>query len=182
MCKNIREVINCYFPRETGVRIVAEPGRFFAETCGTLYTRVIGRREVTHSMLQNSTHGSVPETSVENDSLEKFDSYVYIVNGGIWSSLNFILRDPTEYKVPLQQLIPGKGPKMPSVIFGPTCDGIDRITDIFHTEKSEIGDWLVRPNSGAYGRVYESNFNSMPIVKPIHTISEYNIKYLKLPM
>lgn len=40
----LRDALELYFPREQGVRIVAEPGRFLVSTAFTLATNVIARR------------------------------------------------------------------------------------------------------------------------------------------
>lgn len=40
----INEAIDTHFPANCGVRIIAEPGRYFAETSATLFTSILGQR------------------------------------------------------------------------------------------------------------------------------------------
>jgi len=40
----IRESLDLYFPEQMGVRIIAEPGRYFATSAFTLAVNVIARR------------------------------------------------------------------------------------------------------------------------------------------
>jgi len=45
----IRESLDLYFPVQMGVRIIAEPGRYFATSAFTLATNVVGRRIISDS-------------------------------------------------------------------------------------------------------------------------------------
>ena len=38
----VRDNLDTYFPAESGVTIIAEPGRYYVETAGTVVTNVIG--------------------------------------------------------------------------------------------------------------------------------------------
>ena len=38
----MRDNLDTYFPAESGVTIIAEPGRFYVETAGTVVTNIIG--------------------------------------------------------------------------------------------------------------------------------------------
>ena len=48
--KDIANVLNAaldeYFPVESGVRIIAEPGRYYVASCATLVVNVIGKRTI----------------------------------------------------------------------------------------------------------------------------------------
>ena len=46
-----------------------------------------------------------------------------------------------------------------SVIWGPTCDSIDKITDSYWFPELHVGDWLLVDNMGAYTVTLASDFN-----------------------
>jgi hypothetical protein len=64
----VNSALDRYFPPEMGVTVIAEPGRYFAETPSTLATTVIGKR----------VRGDVKE---------------YWINDGIYGSMNCLLYD-----------------------------------------------------------------------------------------
>ena len=46
ICKSLRPALDHYFPESMGVRIISEPGRFFAASAFTLAVNVIAKREI----------------------------------------------------------------------------------------------------------------------------------------
>ncbi|CAL5082630.1 unnamed protein product [Urochloa decumbens] len=116
------------------VEVIAEPGRYFAETAFTLVARVIGKR----------TRGEVRE---------------YWIDDGVYGSLNCILMD---YYVPRprSQATPRPGEKTyTSTVFGPTCDSLDTVVTGYQLPEMSVGDWLVFDDMGAYAMAAGSNFN-----------------------
>lgn len=51
--------------------------------------------------------------------------------------------------------------RIPSFVFGPTCDGLDQMCSIESTRlpRCEVGDWLVWTNQGAYTHTASFDFN-----------------------
>lgn len=47
----------------------------------------------------------------------------------------------------------------PCSIWGPTCDGLDRIVEQCNLPDLQVGDWLVFENMGAYTVAASSTFN-----------------------
>lgn len=47
----------------------------------------------------------------------------------------------------------------PCSIWGPTCDGLDRIVEQCDLPELQLGDWLVFENMGAYTVAASSTFN-----------------------
>lgn len=47
----------------------------------------------------------------------------------------------------------------PCSIWGPTCDGLDRIVEQCDLPDLQVGDWLVFENMGAYTVAASSTFN-----------------------
>lgn len=136
---NIAETINQAIETHFGgydpdvLNVIAEPGRFFAQTSHTLVLSVINKKVKTN-----------PETG------EK--SYIYYVNDGVYSSFFNIPMD--HYVVTEQNLFPfnerNNPKKYPSTIFGPTCDSIDKITEKLMLPSLEIGEYIIASNLGAY--------------------------------
>uniref|UniRef100_A0A8C6CI87 Ornithine decarboxylase n=1 Tax=Moschus moschiferus TaxID=68415 RepID=A0A8C6CI87_MOSMO len=105
-CAKITSVINPaldkYFPSDSGVRIIAEPGRYYVASAFTLAVNIIESSEQT---------------------------FMYYVNDGVYGSFNCILYDHAHVK-PLLQKRPKPDEKYySSSIWGPTCASLDRIVE-----------------------------------------------------
>ncbi|OMO75459.1 Ornithine/DAP/Arg decarboxylase [Corchorus olitorius] len=137
----VKSALQAYFPNEPDLTVIAEPGRFFAETAFTLATNIIGKR-------------------VRGDLRE------YWINDGIYGSMNCILYD---HAVVTCTPLAGtsscgnptcKGAKTHnSTVFGPTCDALDTVLKDYPLPELQVNDWLVFPNMGAYTAAAGSNFN-----------------------
>lgn len=85
----INKALDVYFPVRRGVRIIAEPGRYFAASAFHLAVNVIARRLVTctHGLNDKPTCLDTPTdldtTSMTPDSSENF---MYYVNDGVYGS------------------------------------------------------------------------------------------------
>jgi len=55
----LRPALDQYFPEQMGVRIIAEPGRYFAASAFTLAVNIIAKRTVTSSDSTSSSPGDV---------------------------------------------------------------------------------------------------------------------------
>lgn len=154
------------------VRVISEPGRYYA--CGvlTLAVNVTSRRVMTDESGQLG--------------------YMYYVNDGVYGSFNCLLFDHAvlfpEWYVKAGKLTPSSHhgsqstPAMPlaelpvfrSSIWGPTCDSIDCITKEALLPELDVGDWLLFEKMGAYTVAASSTFNGFlrPRVQYINTENE----------
>ena len=117
----VNAALDVHFPPTTGVRIIAEPGRFFAEGIATMGCMVFGRRPRVQA---GQTFG-----------LRHTAGFDYWVTDGIYGSMNSLLYDhATLTACPL--LVAGTPPEaaasagaqlLPSTVFGPSCDGLDTL-------------------------------------------------------
>jgi len=117
------------FPPDLGVRIIAEPGRYFAAESHTLAVCVYARRDVVLEAkelgLLESAHTGY-ESLPEDESVARPD-YLYYVNDGVYGSFNCIFFDHAKVvPIPLKKKEDSK--LWRSTIFGPTCDSMDCIT------------------------------------------------------
>jgi ornithine decarboxylase len=114
------------------VNVIAEPGRFFVSSSHTLVVNVIGKK------------------SVEN-------GFVYYLNDGMYGSFNCVHFDHAMPIVcPFNER---NGKRYKSVIFGPTCDSMDKISDDVLLPELAIGEWCYVENFGAYTCAAASGFN-----------------------
>eukprot|EP00899_Mesostigma_viride_P010640 jgi/Mesvir1/19578/Mv09881-RA.1 len=162
----INLAIDEYFPPSASdtppVRVIAEPGRFFAESSSHLACNVFGRRV---------RAGKVGDSGRA--------THEYWISDGMYGSMNCVMYDhATLFARPLRlatrldldkktskmvtMLHPAiwpQGPMHLSTVFGPTCDGLDQVLTGFWLPDMEVGDWLVFPDMGAYTMSAGSNFN-----------------------
>jgi len=135
--------INCLleelFP-DTSVRVIAEPGRYFAATAQALMTTVVS--------VAKSSKGSR-----------------YYLNDGLYGSFNCVLFDHQEVTRPTI-LRDGReisddqaGVLGPCTVFGPTCDGFDIVTETMELPQLRSGDRLLFHNMGAYTTSASTCFN-----------------------
>ncbi|KAF8385023.1 odc-1 [Pristionchus pacificus] len=124
----IRSAVGEFFP-EPEVRLIAEPGRFFAARPFTLVANVIA-------------HTAVPAEKITKNACDAAATgHMYYINDGVYGSFNCILFDhahPTG-----RPLFDIEGEKYPSTIWGPTCDSLDQIEDKKMMRALDVGDWLI---------------------------------------
>ena len=137
--ENLTEALEEHFP--TNIRVIGEPGRYYASNAFTLATNVIARREV----------------AVDHDGGK---GYMLYMNDGVYGNFSNIIFD---HQHPVPKVLSAATDSRELIeysIWGPTCDGIDVITDrYFLPGVVEIGDWLFFENMGAYTKCSATKFN-----------------------
>jgi ornithine decarboxylase len=119
-------------------RVIAEPGRFFAEESCSLYVEVIGKK-----ILPDGTESITVDESVY----------------GLFSGVLFDGFKP-KFTCITKSL---KEEMKPYTIFGRTCDSADRIAEqIWLPSSIAEGDIIEVPSIGAYSYVSASEFNGFP--------------------
>lgn len=143
------------FPEGCGVRIIAEPGRYFAETSATLFTTILGQRASCGAdgqgfrdyWLSDGTYGSF-RIQVAVDGLEPSYS---------------VLRSPL--------LPPPTAEEDCSLLACRLWGNSDRDGDVVH--KAALlpalrdGDWLMFPYAGAYTICAASNYGGVCFTQPL---------------
>ncbi|KAM9346590.1 ornithine decarboxylase-like [Symphorus nematophorus] len=120
--KEFSEVINGaldeLFPPDSGVQIIAEPGRYYVESAFTLAANVIAKSAVESSEQRHR-----------------------------------------------------------SIIWGPTCDSLDKVSDSCWIPELHVGDWLLFDDMGAYSVSICSDFNGFerPHVHCVVTADTWHI-------
>jgi len=135
---DIAPLINNQIHKSPFKRIIAEPGRFFAEESCTLHVEVIGRKTL--------------PCGTEAITL---DDSVY----GIFSGVLFDGFKP-QFKCITRS---NHSTKKQFTIFGRTCDSADRIAENIELPSDcNEGDIIEIPSIGAYSYVSASEFNGFP--------------------
>lgn len=168
----VNSSIALHFPPCDGVRIIAEPGRFYVSSAYTLACRV-------HSKRENSHNGII-------------ENVMYFINDGVYGSFNCNLYD---HKIVHPKTLKNSmcnEPLYKSSIWGPTCDALDQVKktsaivaqnrinsrklifiSFFTSQVCEnvllphlnIDDIIVFENMGAYTIPIASPFNGFPLPK-----------------
>lgn len=142
---SINQSLEKYFPVDDGVRVISEPGRYFAEASATLCASVFGRR-------------IRPREQTGNEA----DTHAYWISDGLYGSFNCLLYDHATAIV--RPLDPKEGhPRFPSTLFGPTCDGLDTVLRGAQLPILELGDWVVFDSMGAYTKSAGGDFNGFSV-------------------
>ena len=151
--KDIASVLNSaldtYFPEEMGIDIIAEPGRYYVASAGTLACNVVAKR-VTNA-----------------DNAER--SIMYFINDGVYGSFNCIIYDHAVVTpIPLRE---SGAEAQRSSFWGPTCDSMDLLVKQMEFPEAQIGDWVVFEDMLAYTLSAGSCFNGFQRPEPIYTFS-----------
>ena len=145
MATVLSNALDEHFPPH--IRIIGEPGRYYVSSAFSLACNIIARRDV----LDPST-GDL--------------SYMLYLNDGVYGNFSSIIFD---HQHPLPQVLrryanpsgsAGKPTRTLYSVWGPSCDGIDKITDHVAMEAGlDIGDWLTFDDMGAYTKCSATRFN-----------------------
>lgn len=169
------------------LELIAEPGRFFVQSSHTLLVNIIGKKvkymepeqlqcnvidsgiESTTKLCREakSTFRAIPTSGkVTPEHREKV--YYYYLNDGIYGSFNCLVFDHAKAEVlPYNER---DGARYKSVIFGPTCDSVDKISADVELPELEIGEWCFVKNFGAYTVAAASDFNGFTKLKAFYIL------------
>jgi ornithine decarboxylase len=135
-----------------GVRVVAEPGRFFASAAFSLVCNIIAKTRVSGERIDKEGEGE--------------EGCMYYINDGVYGSFNCILYD---HVLPSGAPLMGGGREMLSSVWGPTCDGLDLVLPSARIPEMGEGDWMIFNNMGAYTLAAGSEFNGFPRPTIVYT-------------
>uniref|UniRef100_A0A669C990 Ornithine decarboxylase 1 n=1 Tax=Oreochromis niloticus TaxID=8128 RepID=A0A669C990_ORENI len=155
-----------FFPPVSGLEVIAEPGRYYVESAFTLAVNVIAKRVVVEDRVSKSSELPNHHSS--------FRLMMYYINDGVYGSMSCITFDPAHSKLEPTVVTPAgtlnihltklsivlSEPRYRSIIWGPTCDSIDKITESYWIPELYVGDWLLVDNMGAYTVSVTTDFNS----------------------
>ncbi|KAL9655593.1 hypothetical protein ABK040_002257 [Willaertia magna] len=160
VARTIKPLLDELFPVGSGVKIIAEPGRYFAHSSHTLVTSIFSRRIEPSRVL-------------------------YYMFEGVYQSFNCLIFDHAEPEIKHmtyeeltsdniidEQLEEKIGySDRPVTLYGSTCDSMDVIVKDTHEVPNtlECGDLLFFENFGAYTIAAGTEFNGFALAK-VHYI------------
>jgi len=151
---------------------MSEPGRYFTSESTMLICNIIARR--THNKDYSSEEELECHTQIMKEDDEKYlirnAEILYYINDGIYGTFNAIIFDQKLFFVnymrkDMKRENEEEEQEYKSVLFGPTCDGIDCIANSISLPLLNIGDYLWFSNVGSYTNSCASNFNGFKIKK-----------------
>ncbi|XP_053365798.1 ornithine decarboxylase-like [Clarias gariepinus] len=145
----INPALDKYFPADFGVRIIAEPGRFYVASAYTLAVNIIAKKV---NMKEQS--GSDDKGNVTSDR-----TLMYYVNDGIYGSFQDVIRGYEHVTPIVHKKMKPDELMYPCTIWGHTCNDLDRIVELCNLPEQQVGDWLLFENMGAYTVAASSTFN-----------------------
>ena len=160
MAVALRDALKVHFPRDRGVRIIAEPGRFFASPTHTLATSIIGKKVAGSTLAENAESD---EALADTGATLRVN---YYNNDGLYGSFNCILYDhasPSFEVLPTPSVVDTITNEATACVWGPTCDGIDCVVADARLPALPVGAWLYFQDMGAYTACAGSNFNGMAL-------------------
>jgi len=168
-CKIINESVIHFFS-DLKIKIIAEPGRYYAAPTMNLAVNVTGRREIF-----NKKNEEKEKDTDKFDEIDNSRKYMYYVSDGAYGTFNHIFYDHWELQKILylkkdekkEDFIFSKSDnkmdkKFLSTIWGPTCDSLDCLTKNYPMPELKIGDWMIFEDFGAYTISAGCEFNGFP--------------------
>jgi len=166
----INESLSKTFSSETlkNLEVIATPGRFYAETSFTICTNVIAKKKV----------------DISDEDLSKADvgdncKFMYYINEGVYGAFNLMFTESGGYEPTPLKLVANDIPLYPSNVWGPTCDGMDKVCNSRYFPELEVGDWLIWKDMGAYSMEYRTQFNGFKTCCIYYYISQDNMVEMK---
>ena len=146
MARVINSLVSQLFPNSDGqYKIMAEPGRFMCAGSAVLLTKI-------HSKCVSGS---------EEDRVIR-----YYLNDGLYGCFNCVLYDHQSVRPETLDLVSERPTPTSSTIFGPTCDGFDKIVDdVTHLPEMQVDERLIWMSMGAYTTAASTTFNGFPQAK-----------------
>lgn len=165
----LRNALDEYFPAHSGINIIAEPGRFYVSHAFTIACNIIARRTLEDPNINMNVDPADSTSTLVN---RAENSYMLYVNDGLYGNFSSIMFD---HQQPIAKVLRVGGRNTYNTraahavtgaqgveysIWGPTCDGIDRITESIRFDTLlDVGDWLYFEDMGAYTKCSATKFN-----------------------
>jgi len=156
----INQSLDEFFPADEGIKVIAEPGRYYVASAYTLITSIHSKK-----LTQDNT---------KNETI-----YSYYINDGVYGSFNCQLYDHQVCNPKLLKPRNQDCKTFRSVIFGPSCDGLDTIAENIMLPQLDVGDCIIWENMGAYTLVCASPFNGFPVPIELCFVGKLTWKILK---
>ncbi|KZV77262.1 ornithine decarboxylase [Peniophora sp. CONT] len=166
---DLRSAIQQYFPDRTGLKIIAEPGRYYVARAFSLAANIIARRA--------SAEGSEAPAEPVDAAGDEQPTVMYYINEGVYGAFNCIMFD---HQVVHPRVLALSGSfhvpadvaanTRTASVWGPTCDSIDCVSPATRLPSAlAVGDWLAFDSMGAYTVCAASQFNGFAFSSVVYT-------------
>ena len=115
-------------------QFISEVVRMLVESCLTLYMHVVCKKIKNHNR-------------------------IYYINDGLYGTFSCKLFD---HATPILKTY-NSGPLYPSIVYGPTCDSLDKLEEYIELPELNVGDVIYVENYGAYTTASASSFNGFSV-------------------
>ncbi|CAH1117279.1 unnamed protein product [Phaedon cochleariae] len=131
---------------DLSIKVISEPGMYYSNAAFKLVANI---------------HSKRLSTEIDKETGKEVKIRMYYVDVGIFGALISVLyQDYYEIK-PVKG--PTNGQRYPSIVWGPTCDSSDQLSDhVIQLPEMQIGDWLIVEETGGYTLSIASEFNGFP--------------------
>lgn len=182
IAKEINRALDQHFPvdlfaeingsEDNKLKVIAEPGRYYACSAFTLCVNVIAKRVMNQSPLQQQQDKeAILASKSDPELIDSSKSIMYYINDGVYASFNCLFYDHAECTPILIKERAERAELYKSSIWGPTCDGLDLVVKESHLPELETGEFLVFKNMGAYTISGAVPFNGIPLARCIYVAS-----------
>uniref|UniRef100_A0A6B2F8S3 Antizyme inhibitor 1 n=1 Tax=Bothriechis nubestris TaxID=1766655 RepID=A0A6B2F8S3_9SAUR len=143
-------LIGTYFPEESGVTVIAEPGCYYVSSAFTLAANIFAKKAVQSSdPLLNKLEQTQNDEPV----------FIYYMNDGVYGSFASKLSENLTTIPEVHKKYKEDEPLFASSLWGPSCDELDQIVENCLLPELNIGDWLLFDNMGSGSLGEQPAFN-----------------------
>ncbi|XP_053251464.1 antizyme inhibitor 1 [Podarcis raffonei] len=162
----VSPLLDTYFPEESGVIVIAEPGCYYVSSAFTLAVNIIAKKAV---------QDDKPLLSKVEQIRSDEPVFMYYMNDGVYGSFARKLSENLTTIPEVHKKYKEDEPLFASSLWGPSCDELDQIVENCLLPELNIGDWLLFDNMGSGALGEQSAFNDFqkPPVYYIMSISNW---------
>uniref|UniRef100_A0A8D0GPV6 Antizyme inhibitor 1 n=1 Tax=Sphenodon punctatus TaxID=8508 RepID=A0A8D0GPV6_SPHPU len=170
----ISPLLDVYFPEDSGVNVIAEPGCYYVSSAFTLAVNIIAKKAAEYDNF-------LPAGTEQTKSDEPV--FIYYMNEGVYGSFASKLTEKFNSIPEVHKKYKEDEPLFASSLWGPSCDELDQIVENCLLPELNIGDWLIFDNMGSGVMGEQSAFNDFqrPLIYLTMSFSDlYKMQYTGL--
>ncbi|CAM2106905.1 antizyme inhibitor 1 isoform X1 [Caretta caretta] len=164
----ISPLLDVYFPEESGVNVIAEPGCYYVSSAFTLAVNIIAKKAVEYDKFLPS---GMEQTRSDDEPI-----FMYYMNDGVYGSFASKLFEKFNTIPEVHKKYKEDEPLFASSLWGPSCDELDQIVENCLLPELSVGDWLIFDNMGSGTLGQQSAFNDFQR-PPIYYMMSFNDWY-----
>ncbi|KAM9164171.1 antizyme inhibitor 1 isoform 1-T2 [Pangshura tecta] len=164
----ISPLLDVYFPEESGVNVIAEPGCYYVSSAFTLAVNIIAKKAVEYDTFLPS---GMEQTRSDDEPI-----FMYYMNDGVYGSFASKLSEKFNTIPEVHKKYKEDEPLFASSLWGPSCDELDQIVENCLLPELSVGDWLIFDNMGSGTLGQQSAFNDFQR-PPVYYMMSFNDWY-----